>query len=62
MKNIDMPQSTTAMAVQSNHLIFSLSNQPEKRATYIGAVYCSSMALPAVVSLVAWTKRMTVAA
>ena len=57
-----MPHKVAAMATQSNHLIFSLRSHPESIATYTGAVYCSKIALPAVVSFVAQTKRVTVAA
>ncbi len=56
MKNSTMPPTTTAMAAQSSAWTLSLRNAQPMIAAQMGAVYCSRMALAAVVSLFAQTK------
>ena len=61
-KNSVMPPNTAAMVSQSTRVARSPRNHAPSSAIHTGAVYWSRMALAAVVSLLAVTNRMVVAA
>ncbi len=57
-RNSAMPPSTRKTAVQSARVARSPRNQAPNNAIHTGAVYCSRIALAAVVSLVATQNAM----
>ena len=61
-KNMTMPVSTAVIVNQSCSVTRSLRIQADSKATCTGAVYCSRIALAAVVNLLATTNSDTVSA